>query len=472
LNIKGGPRGAPAALARHVQKDENEKVWIVGTHDLLAQDIDGAIHEMDALGAALKTSKTLYHMQLNPAPNDPEMSPAQVDYAVDLALRKLGLDNQPHLVIGHEKYGKEDGVLRRHYHIIAARTDLEHMRAIPCSHNFRKHEEASREIERELGHERVQGVHVERFGIARPERTPTHAQMQRANRGGVSAKEAKALGAELWAATDSGKAISAALESHGWQLARGDKERANGGAYFMAVDPAGEAHELRRMMPVKAKELYDRMADLDAADLPSVKEAKERQDERALMREAHEAAKGRVDDIRPETASRDFSGAASTITEPAREATQTQKHGGAADAPEPANTRTTEPEREPAPARDAPRVIYLPAELGRAADIIGGLADGFEKALGATLDFAADFIAPPPPPTKEQVEQMQKAAEERRQQEPAMREQAEQEARFKEILEQIRRDDQRARYDRYTGQRLDGDHDHDRDYSRGRERER
>ena len=122
-------------------------------------------------------------------------------------------------------------------------------------------------------------------------------------------------------------------------------------------------------------------------------------------------------------------------------------------------------------------MIYLgpPADertAERAAGIVGGLADGFEKALGATLDFAADFIAPPPPPTKEQAEQMRRAAEEQRQQEPAMREKAEQEARFKEILEQIRRDDQRARYDRWTGRRLDGDHDHDRDYSRGRERER
>jgi hypothetical protein len=87
--------------------------------------------------------------------------------------------------------------------------------------------------------------------------------------------------------------------------------------------------------------------------------------------------------------------------------------------------------------------------------IVGGLADGAEKALGAALDYAADFIAPPPPPTKAQVEQMQKAAVERRQQEPAMREKAEQEARFKEILEEMRRNDQRereeARYDRWTG---------------------
>jgi hypothetical protein len=87
----------------------------------------------------------------------------------------------------------------------------------------------------------------------------------------------------------------------------------------------------------------------------------------------------------------------------------------------------------------------------------------------------ADFIAPPPS-TKDQVEQMQKAAEERRQQEPAMRETAEHDARFEEIREQIRRNNQReeeerARYSRWTGRRIDGD-DRDNHYDRGRGRER
>jgi hypothetical protein len=105
----------------------------------------------------------------------------------------------------------------------------------------------------QLGHEHVQGAHIGRFGIERPERTATIAEQRAAERGGVSAKEAKALGTELWNAADSGKALNAALEAHGWQLARGDKTRADGGAYFMAIDPQGEAHdELRRMMPVKA----------------------------------------------------------------------------------------------------------------------------------------------------------------------------------------------------------------------------
>jgi hypothetical protein len=139
-------------------------------------------------------------------------------------------------------------------------------------------------------------------------------------------------------------------------------------------------------------------------------------------RQAREAARGQVDDIRPETASRDFSRAAET----APEAQEREKHGRAADAPDQTTTRSTEPQRaaeeifsrEARPAREAPRVIHLgppAAELDHAAEqvagIAGGLADGVEKALGAALDFAADFIAPPPPPTKEQVQQRQEDAE-------------------------------------------------------------
>jgi hypothetical protein len=217
---------------------------------------------------------------------------------------------------------------------------------------------------------------------------------------------------------------------------------------------------------LKALGAEERQIDAEIIDLEA----------RRAERQAREAAKGQVEDIRPITASRDFSAAGA-----AREAVQAHEAPAASSAPERENTRTTEPEREPAPARDAPRVIHLgpPADVGhvvdKAAGIAGGLADGVEKALGAALDYAADFIAPPPPPTKDQVEQMQKAAEERRQQEPAMREKAEQEARLQEILEEIRRNDQREReeahYSRWTGRRIDRD-DRDDDLDRGRERER
>ena len=53
------------------------------------------------------------------------------------------------------------------------------------SHNYRKHELVARELEREFGHDRVQGVHVEREGQERPERTPPKWVMQQGERLGA-----------------------------------------------------------------------------------------------------------------------------------------------------------------------------------------------------------------------------------------------------------------------------------------------
>ena len=166
--VKGSARGGPAGLARHLKAEENERVRIIGVHGLAARDIEGALIEMDALGACLKTSRTLYHMSINPEPGrDRDMRDGDWQFSERAALKKMGLEGQPYIAIEHEKYGK-DGVLRRHRHLVASRTDLDHMRAIRADHNYRKHEELARELERHLGHDRVQGAHAEREGAERP----------------------------------------------------------------------------------------------------------------------------------------------------------------------------------------------------------------------------------------------------------------------------------------------------------------
>ena len=90
------------------------------------------------------------------------------------------MTGQPRVVVVHEKEGRE------HCHIVWSRIDLDRMAAISDSHNYRKHEEVARALEKEFGHERVQGAHVERDGKQRPDRTPSHAEMLQADRTGVS----------------------------------------------------------------------------------------------------------------------------------------------------------------------------------------------------------------------------------------------------------------------------------------------
>jgi len=232
--IKGNARGSPADLAGHLQRtDTNERMEVKELRGVVAQDLDGALREMDALGAALRTKRTLYHASINTRADEP-LTDEQRLHAVNRLEKALGLAGQPRVIVVHEKEGRE------HCHVVWARTDLEHMRAIRCDHNYRTHEEVARALEREFGHEKVQGAHAERDDKERPDRTPSHAEMQQAERSGLSPKEAKAWITTLWQATDSGKAFAAALESQGWMLARGDKRD------FVVIDRAGEAHSLAR----------------------------------------------------------------------------------------------------------------------------------------------------------------------------------------------------------------------------------
>ncbi len=275
--IKGNARGNPADLAKHLQRaDTNERVEVKELRGVAALDLADALKEMDAQGAALRTTRTLYHASINTRA-DEHMTEAQRTRAIDRLEEKLGLTGQPRAVVEHEKEG------RAHFHIVWARADLENMRAIRCDHNYRKHEEVARALEKEFGHEHVQGAHVEREGKKRPERTPSHAEMQQAERTGITPQQASAQITALWRSTDSGKAFAAALEQEGWTLARGDKRD------LVLVDRDGEVHSLaRRIDGAKAKDVRERMADIDAATLPNADQAKEQQRARRIAREGAE----------------------------------------------------------------------------------------------------------------------------------------------------------------------------------------
>ena len=82
-------------------------------------------------------------------------------------------------MVVHEKKDDGDASIATSYGRVI---DLRRCGRSATDHNYRKHEIVARELEREFGHERVQGAHIERDGKARPERTPSHAEMQQAER--------------------------------------------------------------------------------------------------------------------------------------------------------------------------------------------------------------------------------------------------------------------------------------------------
>jgi hypothetical protein len=262
--IKGTSCAGASRLATHLTRtDTNERAEVKEVRGVVAEDLLGALREMESVAAGARTTKPFYHGSINTR-EDERLTDEQRTHAIDKLEASLGLAGQPRVVVVHEKEGRE------HCHIVWSRIDLDRMAAISDSNNYRKHEEVARALEKEFGHERVQGAHVERDGKDRPKRTPSHSEMLQAERTGVSPHQAKELIAGIWNTTKDGKEFQAALAEKGWMLARGDRRD------FVAIDPTGGTHSIaRRIEGAKAADVRQRFSDIDPRDLQSVAEAKQ-----------------------------------------------------------------------------------------------------------------------------------------------------------------------------------------------------
>jgi hypothetical protein len=276
--IKGKSRAGPTALASHLgNAEKNERVQLLETRGTIAFDLRGALIEMDAYAAGTRCEKSLYHAALSPEPSQ-RLTPDQRIEAVDALEEKLGLTGHARVIVLHEKLGRE------HIHVVWSRIDLEHMRTVHDGHNYRKHEETARDLERRFGHERVQGAHAEREGVARPDRTPSRAELRQEERTGITGKQVKQEVSEAFRASDSPEAFRAALAERGYQVARGDRRD------FVIVDRAGGIHSLARRIDImKAADLRTFMAPLDGAQIPNIDEARSQlEDARHQARHADE----------------------------------------------------------------------------------------------------------------------------------------------------------------------------------------
>lgn len=273
--IKGSSRAGAAGLSKHLQNtDTNERVTFQETSWTLAKDIGGVLHEMDAVAAGGRCKAFLYHAQINPKA-DEHLSPEQWQKAVDTLEKNLWLEGHQRVVVEHVKDG------RQHYHIVWNRLDVETLKAVSMSWNYRTHELTARQLEKEFGLERVQGVHVEREeGKSRGVDTPERWEFEHGQKSGLDPRQIKAELSELWRASKTGSEFATALEERGYILAKGDRRD------FCIIDSAGDFHSLaRRVEGVKAAEVRGRMQDVDRAALPTVAQAQEMQHERQLKME-------------------------------------------------------------------------------------------------------------------------------------------------------------------------------------------
>jgi hypothetical protein len=269
--IKGSSRAGPRQLARHLQRtDTNERVEILQL-DSPTGNLNEALRDWQFISTGTRGSKGLYHANIDPDARY-TMTADQWKIAVDRLEKELGLDGQPRAVVMHEKHG------RQHIHVVWQRTDIDTMTMVPDSYNYVAHERASLALENEFGHAHVPGKHAKRDREKQPEfpkEKINHAEWQQAERAGADPHAFKDAITAIYKSCDNGQAFHAALEQHGFALARGDRRD------YVLVDTDGQIYSLARQIKgVATKDLRAFMADVERESIPTVEQARAQQEER------------------------------------------------------------------------------------------------------------------------------------------------------------------------------------------------
>jgi hypothetical protein len=251
--IKASQRSGARNLANHLANvQDNDHVTLHEVRGLAGHSLQAALLEIDAVSKGTQCYQPLFSVSFNP-PQDAQVSDAQFDAAFAKFEQKLGLTDQPRVVVFHEKEG------RRHCHVVWSRIDVDRMRAINMSHFKNKCTDVSRELYLEHGWAMPKGLQN------KAERDPfqlKNSEWQKLKRQGIDPRELKSIIQAAWQLSDNGESFKRALQDSGLFLAKGDKRG------FVVVDHTEKVYSLSRHGGIKAKELKTRLGSPD--DLPSI----------------------------------------------------------------------------------------------------------------------------------------------------------------------------------------------------------
>ena len=262
--IKGSSRGGSDAdvnkLARHLLAKENETAVVLEMRAVAAQDVAGALLEMRSVTLGTRSRRALYHASLSlPAEEAFSLDNPLWMEAADTLEQHLGLNGHQRVVVGHQKKG------RRHIHVIWCRANPVTLRITSDSHNYRKHEAASRELESRWHSCPVIGVHSREANMPRPVAVATHQDWQAETRTGIHVSDVSAILKRAWFTTTTARAFRAACEANSLILAQGHRG-------IVVVDSAGTPHSLPRRLGVKANEVHRRLSVIPPMTLPTVEQ--------------------------------------------------------------------------------------------------------------------------------------------------------------------------------------------------------
>lgn len=251
--IKASERGGARSLANHLTNtNDNEHVELYEVRGLIGSSLHAALLEIDGVSQGTQSKKPFFSTSFNP-PQDEDVSYDQFMDAFDQLEQKLGLSDQPRVVIFHEKEN------RRHAHVVWSRVDIDNMKVINMSHFKNKCTDISRQLYLEHGWDMPKGL------IDKRERDPfklTNVEWQQLKRQGIDPKEIKLLCQDAWKHSDDLKSFKRALEERNLFLAQGDRRG------FVVLDNSSKVYSLSRYGGIKTKELKNRLGSPES--LPTV----------------------------------------------------------------------------------------------------------------------------------------------------------------------------------------------------------
>ena len=253
MTIKASQRTGANALALHLTNDnDNELVTVHEVRGFMSDDIYGAFTEMDANAKGTQCVQHMFSLSINP-PIGSDLSTEKFMETADLIEQKMGLSDQPRVVVFHEKEN------RLHAHIVWSRIDADSMKAINLPFFKNRLNEIARDLYIENNWELPQGY------IDHEKRDPHNYSLeeyQQAKRLDEHPKVLKALLQRCWNNSENRESFEATIKEHGFFLARGDRRG------FVAISMKGEVLSLSRWISVKSKELTTKLGDNEK--LPSV----------------------------------------------------------------------------------------------------------------------------------------------------------------------------------------------------------
>ena len=253
--IRASERGGARNLGNHLTNiNSNEHIELYELRGVVGKTIHEALLEIDAVSKCTYSRKPFFSVSFNP-PQSEDVSYDQFMDAFDRLEKKLGLTDQPRIVIFHEK------LARRHAHVVWSRVDAKNSKVINMSHFKNKCTDISRELFITHAWDMPKGL------IDKRERDPfkvSNVEFQLLKRQGIDPKEIKMLCQNAWKHSDDLKSFKLALEERSLFLAQGDRRG------FVVLDNSSKVYSLSRFGGIKTKELKNRLGSPDL--LPTVTE--------------------------------------------------------------------------------------------------------------------------------------------------------------------------------------------------------